>query len=125
MAVLESIEEERMVMIKDVQDVWVAWTNTDCTEGRGEQIPKAVCLMEATAIRLGKGGSVQGSDCRVTKGVAILLEGRNGWLIPGKLEHPNETDKKVQVKMDAKRDAIKKCKDLGMSDDEIQAMVGG
>lgn len=32
--------------------VYVAYTNTDCTEGRGRDVPIAVCSAEATALRL-------------------------------------------------------------------------
>ena len=30
--------------------VWVTYTNTDCTEGRGHDVPIAVCAAEATAL---------------------------------------------------------------------------
>jgi hypothetical protein len=42
--------------------VWVAYTNTDCTEGRGYDVPIAVCAAEATAVRLARKQYVQGSD---------------------------------------------------------------
>ena len=28
--------------------IWVAYTNTDCTEGRGRDVPIAFCAAEAT-----------------------------------------------------------------------------
>ena len=43
-----------MMEIQDTKQVWLAMTNTDCTEGRGRQYPKFVCEKKATAIRLGK-----------------------------------------------------------------------
>lgn len=48
--------------ISNKKTVWVAYTNTDCTEGRGYDIPIAVCELEVTARRLARGRHVQGSD---------------------------------------------------------------
>lgn len=50
------------LVITNRKTVWVAYTNTDCTEGRGYDIPIAACELEVTARRLARGRHVQGSD---------------------------------------------------------------
>ena len=64
---------ENEMKIEDSKKVWVAWSNTDLTEGRGKPIPKAVCEEESTAVRLGKKGDVQGSDCYISESIAVKL----------------------------------------------------
>ncbi len=62
--------------ITAVDDVWVVWVNTDLTEGRGFQVPKAICCAEATARRLARGANVQGSDGVVSREPAFTVNGR-------------------------------------------------
>ncbi|MCK5613691.1 hypothetical protein KAR91_68130 [Candidatus Pacearchaeota archaeon] len=105
------------IEIQDTKAVWVAWTNTDCTEGRGLIVPKAVCDSEATAIRLGRKGSVQGSDCNVSAGVAIQID--NEWLVPGRIIAESKEDIKAQKKVNEKRDVIEKAKAAGLTEYEL------
>jgi len=114
------------------REVWVAWTNTDCTEGRGQEVPLAVTGMEATAYRLGKRGSVQGSDCRVSKEVAIRMNGIGAWLVPGRIQGPSREDEKEERRLEAqreavarKREALERAKAAGLSDEDIEALGGG
>lgn len=107
--------------IEKILKVWVAWTNTDLTEGKGFRVPKAVCKEKATAIRLGKKGSVQGCDCSITQEIAVLLV--NGqWLIPGEIIYPSKKDKLEQEKIDKKTAALKKAKDAGLTEEDIEAI---
>lgn len=62
------------------KEVFVTYTNTDCTEGRGADVPIAVCELEATAIRLGRKRYVQGSDGPIRKAELIELDGK--WYYP-------------------------------------------
>lgn len=105
----------------ETKDVWVAWTNTDLTEGRGHRIPLAVCELETTAIRLGRKGSVMGSDCLVTKETAVFS---GGWLIPGVIQPATGADSAAQGALAARRSAEAKAKAAGLSDDEIKALRG-
>lgn len=104
--------------IQETKTVWVAWTNTDCTEGRGRQIPKAVCEKEATAIRLGKKGSVQGSDCNVTECTAVKVN--NTWLVPGDIKPESKEDEAAQKRIDAKRAALEKAKAAGLTEEDLR-----
>ena len=106
--------------IQDTKSVWVAWTNTDCTEGRGRKIPKAVCESEAAAIRLGRKGSVQGSDCGVTECTAIKVN--NKWLVPGDIKPATKEDEAYQKGIDAKRAVLKKAKAAGLTSEDLRLL---
>ena len=102
------------------KDVYVAWTNTDRSAGRGWEVPLVVCDLESTAIRLGKKGSVQGCDCRVTEEKLIEHEGK--WYGPVHVVSWTTEDLKVQETIDRRTAAVKKGKDLGLSDEDIAAL---
>lgn len=106
--------------IENTKQVWVAWTNTDLTEGRGFPIPKAVCEMASTAVRLGRKGSVQGSDCHVTEETAVKIAGR--WLVPGKIHTATKEDKAAQDKADARAGALSRAKEAGLTDEDLRLL---
>ena len=110
--------EKSLISAKKMKPVYVAWTNTDCTEGRGWQYPQAVCEIEATAIRLGKGNYVMGCDCPVSEATAINFNGT--WLVPGRIHTPTPEDKQKQVLIDKKRAAIQRAKDAGLSEEDLK-----
>lgn len=99
---------------------YVAWTNTDICEGRGIPVPKAICELESTAIRLGEKGSVQGADCSVEK--VEIFNYRCRWYGPIHLIKPKEQDKAEQKRIDAKAAAIEKARSLGMTIEEIKLL---
>lgn len=100
---------------------FVAWTNTDCTEGRGWKVPLAICETMATAIRLGRRGSVQGSDCEI--GEVDLYKINGLWYGPVQIHGTSPTDKAEQVKLDARKAALDKARAAGLTDDEIKALA--
>ena len=110
-----------MSEIQERKTVWVAYTNTDCTEGRGKEIPKAVCETEATAIRLGKKGYVMGSDCPVRESLALKVKGV--WLVPGLIVPENDDDKATQSKINKKREALEKARKAGLTEDDLKALI--
>ena len=84
----------------ETKTVYVAYTNTDLTEGRGRQVPIAVCEEEVTAIRLAKGQYVQGSDGPVRP--VELMKVENDWyLLASAVEiiPPTKQDKEKQQKI--------------------------
>ena len=109
------------IEIQERRDIWVAWTNTDCTEGRGRQIPKAVCESKATAIRLGAKGYVQGGNCPITQEVAVKVNG--GWLVPGTIIISTDNDKEAQKRIDEKLVAIEKAKAAGLTDADLKLLT--
>ncbi len=109
-----------MEEIQEVKAVWVALTNTDLTEGRGYQYPLAVCTSEATAIRLGRKGSVMGTDCTVKKKIAVMID--NSWLIPGRIKTNTKEDDIAQKKIDEKEQLVSRMKEAGFTEDDIKKL---
>lgn len=100
--------------------VWVAWTNTDLTEGRGHSYPLAVCESPETARRLGKSQGVQGSNCPVREAEAFLIDGK--WVGPFKLHPEAEVDTILRKDREAKEAVLKKAKSLGLSEADIELL---
>ncbi len=107
--------------IQEIKKVWVAWTNTDCTEGRGRQYPLCVAESLETAKRLGKGGSVQGTDCHTTEGIAVKINGQ--WLVPGHITSESEEDKQLRWRRETREAAVEKAKAAGLSDKDIRSLI--
>jgi len=114
------MSKQEELKIQETKTVWVAWTNTDLTEGRGQSYPKAVCEKEATAIRLGRKGSVMGSDCHITEELSVKVNGI--WLYPARLQHATSDDDQAQAHIDGRRAAIEKAKAAGLTDEDIRAL---
>ena len=109
--------------VEKTKPIWVAWTNTDLTEGRGWNIPLHIAESPETAARLGRKGSVMGSDCHVTQEIAVQIGGK--WLAPaGRIHTETKEDTAARLKREAREAAIGKAKASGLSDDDIAAMVG-
>lgn len=115
------------VEIKDVRDLWIVWKNTDTTEGRGAMYIAYTCETEATALRLGKGKYVMGSDCPIEKVKSYSI--KNRWHQPSPVVPSSADDKKVQARIDVERsvkgkaeEAIKKAEALGLSQDHVAAL---
>ncbi|AZV93552.1 hypothetical protein CBF45_07340 [Bordetella sp. J329] len=108
------------IEIQSTKPVWVAWTNTDLTEGRGHQIPLAVAETKETAVRIGKRRYVMGSDCPVTESMAVEIKGQ--WLIPGVIHAATKEDKAAEDARLARQSAVERAKAAGLSDADIEAL---
>lgn len=107
----------------DKRTVWVAYTNTDCTEGRGHDVPIAVCAAEATALRLARKKYVQGSDGPVRTMELVKIDGK--WYAPSSaisIVEPTREDIAAQAALDAKREALAKAKAAGLTDADLLAL---
>lgn len=100
--------------------VFVVWTNSDLTEGRGHQIPISVCEHEATAIRLSKRQGVQGTDATVQECEAVWHQG--GWAAPVRIIPPSKEDIALQNHIDAGKAILAKARAAGLTDDEIKQL---
>jgi hypothetical protein len=103
--------------------VWVAYTNTDLTEGRGHDVPIAVCSAEATALRMAHKQYVQGSDGPVRSMELVKIDGK--WYAPSpaiNVVEPTREDVAAQAAIDAKRDAVAKAKAAGLTDADLLAL---
>lgn len=118
---------------KHEKKVFVVISNTDLTEGRGQEYAKYICELQATANRLAIGQYVMGTDCRVIEGETFALydgEILLGWFGPcGRISTPNQQDiymekilKEDAVKAQNKKAALEKAKLAGLTDDDIQAL---
>jgi len=105
--------------------VWVAWMNTNLTEGRGSLIPHAVCELKSTAKRLGKEEYVQGTDCPVTKETAYLIKTNQGrkWHVPVNIKSPSEEDKKREEERNEIKTTIVQAKKKGVSQEVIELLM--
>lgn len=103
--------------IQDHRTVYIAYTNTDLTEGRGFQYPLAISESMATVKRLGKGKSVQGCDCDCRIGTAVKIN--NQWLAPFRLITPSKEDLLEDKKTHERLDIIDRMKSCGFSTEEI------
>ena len=103
--------------IQEIKEVWVVYTNTDLTEGRGYDYPLVVCEMPITAMRLARKEYVMGSDAPVRRDFAFKINGH--WYSPAHIQPATSADKEQQKKIDAREAVIKKAKDAGLTDEEI------
>ncbi|WP_139231097.1 hypothetical protein [Geopseudomonas sagittaria] len=117
-------------MPAETQTIYVVWTNTDLTEGRGHQIPIAYALSQTTARRIASRRGVQGSDAEVQPFEAILHRGR--WCAPVSIERPSKADEEkdralaAAAAARAARDAaIEKARSMGMTEEDLKALGGG
>lgn len=106
----------------ETKNVWVAWTNSDLTEGRGYDYPLGVFELEATAIRRGKGRYVQGAPCPITKEIAIGFEGK--WYVPGEIGLPTPEDRQKDEKMKQRNLVKEKAVNVGLTEEDIQLLIG-
>ncbi len=103
--------------------IWVAYSNTDCTEGRGRDVPIAFCASEVTAIRLARNRYVQGSDGPVRTMELVKIDGK--WYAPSAaidVVEPTREDVAAQTAVDAKRAAMEKAKAAGLTDADLLAL---
>lgn len=108
----------------ETKTVYVAYTNTDCTEGRGYDIPIAVCELEITAMKHARKMYVQGSNGPVKSMEVIKYNDK--WYIPQsavEIFKPTKEEIEAQKLLDEKRAIIKKMKELGVSQDEINLVM--
>jgi hypothetical protein len=106
--------------IQDSKKVWVAWTNTDRTEGRGYQVPFCVAESYEAAIRLGRKGGVQGCDCNVTEEISVNIN--NQWLAPAWIRLEIAEDRIARKSREEKELAITKALHAGLTDSDIAAL---
>lgn len=101
--------------------VWIAWTNSDTTEGRGQAYPYCISESRATAIRVGDRAGVMGSDCDVRLFDSPLIDGK--WLVPGFFTNPTMDDQSQDLKYHKFQEAVLKAKASGLDDETIKTLT--
>jgi hypothetical protein len=123
------MNRENINLVAGLSDeVFVVWTNTDLTEGRGHEYALAVCRLESTAKRLAKKNYVMGSDCEITKEKVYFIGNR--WYGPGPyIDGGTDADVAEERKLKKEREAkmlrekiFNKARALGLTDDEIATL---
>ena len=104
------------------KSIFIVWTNTDLTEGRGYQVPIAYCEKEATARRLAKKKGVMGTDASISEYAASSYNGE--WLAPIRIEPSTKEDDEQQKKIDAYNATIKKARAAGLSEEDLKILKG-
>lgn len=103
--------------------VWVAWVNSDTTEGRGYQVPIAICEEEATARRKARKKDVQGTDGSVSRVETLAIDGER--YVPAEVVQilrPTREDKAAQAVLDKRREVLAKARAAGLSDDDLRVL---
>lgn len=106
-----------------VEPCFVAWSNTDLTEGRGSQIPIAVSKSYSCAERLGRKKGVQGSDASVKKDWLIRLGGQYYGRI--NLNYATVEDTTNDTKYQQYKEAVARAQALGLTGDDLKILSGG
>lgn len=113
-------EKELALAVNEVADGFVVVANTDLTEGRGAQIPIAVCWSETTAKRIGRKRDVQGSDATVLK--TKLYRINQTWYGPVHVQSPDAVDTVIDKKKADRQAAIERARALGLSEQDINTL---
>ncbi len=104
--------------------------NTDRTEGRGGEYTFAICELQTTAKRIGKGQYVQGMDCPIVEISSYWIDGveyLEKTYVP--FHRPSSEDKENEViriqtenKKQRRVEILNKLKELGITDEEIEVI---
>ena len=108
------------IQVDEAKDVWVAWTNTDLTEGRGYEYPLHIAETMETAQRLGAKGYVMGSPCRVTRSKAFRMGGQ--WFVPGRIESESKADAAKREAREAREAVLERARAAGLSEDDLELL---
>lgn len=110
------------IEVEEIKDVWVVWSNTDLTEGRGHNYPKYICESFETAKRLGHGRYVQGLNCPVYQGKGYKIY--NEWYYLNSIERESKEDVDLRIKREKKEEVLSKAKNAGLSDEDLKVLSG-
>ena len=107
--------------VSSAKPVWVVWQNTDLTEGRGWERVLHVCESKETALRLGRGRGVQGSNCNISEGLAYKIEGMLDWYVPGNIEPESQDDASRRILREEKDRVLAKARSV-LTEEEISLL---
>lgn len=117
-----------IIGVEKLRTAYAVYSNTDPTEGRGGDYPSAICETKITAERIGDGAYIQGADCPVRKVNVFNYMGMDYG--PVFIHQPSQTDIHLQKQKEKceeaerkKLAAIEKARGLGLSEEEISALI--
>ncbi len=103
------------------KEVYIIYTNTDLTEGRGFNYPSLVCESESTAKRLGLNRGVQGTVVIPSQGLAVFID--NEWYAPVNIKKPSQVDIEQDEKLNKLAQVLEKIKSLNLTDNEMDILL--
>ena len=109
-----------VVPVDEIRTVYMAITNSDCTEGKGFPVVLCTAFNKTTAIRKGKNRYIQGGDCPVVAATAFRIE--RDWYSITRIEPPTDKDKAMDALRVEREAAAKKAKSLGLTEREIELL---
>lgn len=124
--VQQEICEDAIPPEPETKTLWVAYTNSDCTEGRGPDIPAFICETETTARRCAHKIYVQGSDGPVRPMQVVKI--KDQWYVPHTMINivkPTVEDIAVEKAEKVVKDrlaAVTKARAAGLTDEDISAL---
>lgn len=105
--------------------MYVVFQNTDLTEGRGVEVPIAVCINPITAEWIGKGQEVMGANCSVRP--VDLIQIGDTWYGPDdltfKVQFATKEDVQEYQKLEKQREVYKKMRLAGISKEDIAPLL--
>jgi hypothetical protein len=112
--------------ITKLRKVWVQYSNTDLVkEDLGEDFPLNVCWYESTAKRLAKGTYILKGDGPVEPFKVLRYVDKEYLPIEAvNIILPTKKDVYDQVTLDARTAAHKRATDLGLTEEQIMALMG-
>jgi hypothetical protein len=121
-------KHEHFATIDGAERVFIVWSNTDLTEGRGREYPRNVCERLTTAHRLSKGCYIMGTDAHVTEDFAYMINGKR--YVLGDIVRPNSSDLEIDREREAERIArekfdavVERFKELGITDEDLDVLM--
>jgi hypothetical protein len=133
--VLNEAPEGDLLLVQRIGDVWIVGANEDKTEGRGRQVVEAVAEKQATAVRLARGASVQGSDGEVARWpllrVSAVVDGEERTITYGPVTCVRSTveDDKAEARLvfeeqaRVRRDeALARAREKGLTAEDIETL---
>lgn len=108
--------------VQEVKTVYVAWKNSDGTEGRGFPVIHCVAETPETAFRMGKGHNVMGSPCEVKESLAVKIN--NQWLAPQTIYAESSEDKRKREQREARLSVRERAIALGLTEDDLRLLEG-
>jgi len=109
------------IKAKEEKTVYVVYTNTDLTEGRGHEYPIAVCEMKSTARRLAHKKGVQGTDATVNESKSYLIRAR--WYGPVSMIKPSKEDVRASFLQNERDSLIERLNNSNMDKGDIDVLT--
>ena len=100
--------------------MYIVYTNSDLTEGRGWEHPLYYTESMSTAMRLGRKKYVQGSDCPIYE--KKVYKSGNTYYAPVKLEPATVEDRKQDELRKLRFAALEKAAAAGLTEEEIRLL---